>query len=380
MATTCGTVRRLQALIRRGFTPDQLASVGGVRPTHIVRGAWAYPGESPTLDATADALYDKLQFDDPPENTPRCQIHDDAENGGWLPPEAWTECDIDNPYHFPPDAPPLTEEDEAAIARALGEGKFDLANTMIAGHELEIPRLMTMMSDAGMSMSVVGQLGNTNGANPIGRAQYRIYRYRGTLTRFQEVRQSKYAWHPTAGESARRSGDAVIVATASRTLTDNHLLAIWRLMAEVTGGPGRHTLFEGGGRGGDMIIHRLAASIFGLEVVTAPADWYGPCQYSGPIRCPTRAHRQARSRGERTYCPAAGLRRNQLMVDRAAALASETGREARCLAVFHRRYTEGALDCRRRAERAGMVATQAVLERVDSGKRRRAEAAAARGN
>lgn len=74
-----------------------------------------------------------------------------------------------------------------------------------------------------------------------------------------------------------------------------------------------------------------------VAVERHPADWAAPC---GPSCRPS--HR--RRRNDTTYCPAAGMNRNQHMVDLGADL---------CLA-FIRDRSRGATDCARRARAAGV--------------------------
>jgi hypothetical protein len=70
-----------------------------------------------------------------------------------------------------------------------------------------------------------------------------------------------------------------------------------------------------------------------------PAEWSAPC----PDNCLTIPHRKTSTRhGE--YCPGAGHRRNQLMVDMGADL----------MVAFHLNNSRGTADCISRAEQAGI--------------------------
>jgi len=92
--------------------------------------------------------------------------------------------------------------------------------------------------------------------------------------------------------------------TGSRNWTDRALLER-RLLTAVP--PGTHTLVHGGARGVDLIAASLAIDLGWAEEIF-PADW----QHCDPT-CPP-DHLEYTRRGT-TYCPSAGHRRNQAMVD-----------------------------------------------------------------
>ncbi|MET7713750.1 SLOG family protein [Streptomyces sp. NPDC005407] len=73
------------------------------------------------------------------------------------------------------------------------------------------------------------------------------------------------------------------------------------------------------------------------------ADWRGPCAPN----CPT-GHRRRGRRGE--YCPMAGHRRNQLIVDLRPLL----------LVAAHHNQSTGTADCMRRADAAGIPVRRIV--------------------
>jgi len=66
-------------------------------------------------------------------------------------------------------------------------------------------------------------------------------------------------------------------------------------------------VMHGGAAGADSLADQVAREL-GLAVKAFPADWTGPCQPT----CP-KGHRKTRDSG--SYCPAAGVYRNQYMVD-----------------------------------------------------------------
>ncbi|MFJ7023211.1 SLOG family protein [Streptomyces sp. NPDC101117] len=76
----------------------------------------------------------------------------------------------------------------------------------------------------------------------------------------------------------------------------------------------------------------------GILVRERPADWEGPC---GPECQP--GHRRRNRRGT-DYCPLAGHRRNQQMVDERPAL----------FVAAHHANSTGTADCLRRAKAAGI--------------------------
>lgn len=96
-------------------------------------------------------------------------------------------------------------------------------------------------------------------------------------------------------------------------------------------------LMHGGAEGADTIGHQWAWST-GLLIREFPADWEGPC---GP-ECPP-GHRRT-NRRRVAYCPLAGRRRNQQMVDEQPDL----------VVAAHHANSSGTADCLRRARKAGI--------------------------
>jgi hypothetical protein len=91
-------------------------------------------------------------------------------------------------------------------------------------------------------------------------------------------------------------------------------------------------------QGADEIAATYWGDFLGGRVEEHPAYWDGVCD---PAFCRP-GHRRAGRGG--SYCPSAGIRRNQVMVDRGADI---------CLA-FLRDNSRGTLDCIQRARRAGI--------------------------
>jgi hypothetical protein len=133
---------------------------------------------------------------------------------------------------------------------------------------------------------------------------------------------------------------ALIGLTGSRTWTDvplleDTLLLTWHdaLQDGYTG----IELLHGCADGADTIAGQWARRN-GLLVRERPADWEGPC---GP-ECPP-GHRRRNRRGTE-YCPLAGPRRNQRMVDEHPLL----------FVAAHHRGSSGTADCIRRARAANI--------------------------
>lgn len=138
--------------------------------------------------------------------------------------------------------------------------------------------------------------------------------------------------HASRGQAL--SDASRILVTGSRNWTDARL--IHAALAQFAA-PGA-VVVHGGAPGADTLAARAAADL-GLTVEAHPADW---------VRCvpdcPPRHRKTAPYPWHGTYCPAAGSRRNQAMVDLGAdvVLGFPLGRST------------GTRDCMRRAARAGI--------------------------
>lgn len=128
-----------------------------------------------------------------------------------------------------------------------------------------------------------------------------------------------------------------ILVTGSRNWEDRQTL-IGALM-DAIGDRHAHqvVVVHGGAAGADMIADEFATKL-GCQVRVYRPDWEH-CDTG----CPPRRHRKAHSNGVE-YCPAAGHRRNQRMVDAGADVAL----------AFIRAGSKGASDCAGRAETAGI--------------------------
>ncbi|MGY5127376.1 DUF2493 domain-containing protein [Streptomyces nigrescens] len=133
--------------------------------------------------------------------------------------------------------------------------------------------------------------------------------------------------------------DARILVTGSRSWSDsehlaNVLLDTWHDATQ--NGYDSIVIVHGAADGADTLAD-LWARGQGLDVETHPADW----DHCGPD-CPP-GHLKTRARGGE-YCPTAGPRRNQRMVDAGADL----------VVAFPLGRSTGTRDCMRRAEKAGL--------------------------
>jgi YspA, cpYpsA-related SLOG family len=140
---------------------------------------------------------------------------------------------------------------------------------------------------------------------------------------------------------------ARILVTGSRSWPSSQLLAdalmdAWHDATQL--GHQDVVIVHGGADGADTLA-RLWAEGHGLEHQQHDADWAGPCADT----CPP-GHRRKRARGG-DYCPLAGHRRNQHMVDLGADL---------CLA-FHHNSSTGTADAMRRAAAAGIPVRRIAL-------------------
>lgn len=134
--------------------------------------------------------------------------------------------------------------------------------------------------------------------------------------------------------------NARILITGSRSWPDPQVLADTLMDAwhdATQNGHQRIVIVHGGADGADTLA-RLWAEGHGLEHEQHDAPWASPC----PAAC-SPGHRKKRARGG-DYCPTAGHRRNQHMVDQGADL---------CIA-FHHNNSTGTADAIRRATAAGI--------------------------
>lgn len=138
------------------------------------------------------------------------------------------------------------------------------------------------------------------------------------------------------------SGLLRVLVTGSRSWTDTEVIGAalsdcWRDAVQL--GADGITVVHGGASGADRIADLWAIRFRGSGVLRepVPADWPSCAAGCRP------GHRRRRWDGSE-YCPTAGHRRNQAMVDRGAAVAL----------AFPLGASTGTRDCMRRAERAGI--------------------------
>jgi hypothetical protein len=131
-----------------------------------------------------------------------------------------------------------------------------------------------------------------------------------------------------------------VLVTGSRGLPSSAMPIVRQALTEVTADhQGPHTLVHGGARGADQMAAYVAGQL-GWALEEHPADWSAPC------RDTCRHNGRQTNAGGREYCPSAGARRNQAMVDLGADV---------CVALYARgEPTKGTADAIRRAGKAGI--------------------------
>lgn len=134
-----------------------------------------------------------------------------------------------------------------------------------------------------------------------------------------------------------------VLVTGSRRWTDPRVIhdaLLWAWYDAVQVGADGITVVHGTAPGADAIADEWARANEPSGVLRDPhpADWSGPCAAD----CQP-GHRRKRRDGS-DYCPLAGHRRNQHMVDLGAAI----------VLAFQRDGSTGTADCIRRAKTAGI--------------------------
>lgn len=116
----------------------------------------------------------------------------------------------------------------------------------------------------------------------------------------------------------------------------------------------RLTVVHGAAPGADQMAVNWTMHRPGVLELPFPADWNEPCG----VHCKA-AHRRKRRNGS-TYCPAAGVHRNQRMVDY---VRRQPGSRLVC-AFFAAEESTGTADCVRRAEAADLLVRRFEAWRV----------------
>lgn len=134
-----------------------------------------------------------------------------------------------------------------------------------------------------------------------------------------------------------------VLVTGSRSWTDEQavtdaLLDTWHDITQSISTPTRMIVVHGDCPTGADAMCKQWATDNGLINEPHAADWSAPCSES----CPPTHRKTSAKHGE--YCPWAGHRRNQFMVDIGADL----------VLAFHRDNSRGTADCISRAKRAGL--------------------------
>lgn len=157
----------------------------------------------------------------------------------------------------------------------------------------------------------------------------------------------------------------IIVVTGSRHATfDVHGPVIRTTLSWIAGVHRFNdsiTLYEGEAAGADLVARRIAENEFHWHIKPFPAEWnrcnrawIDPLNPDKPAPCQTSVkgrghHRKLRANGL-AYCPDAGFRRNQTMIDTAALHAEE---RKICVAFpMTDPWSRGTADCLTRAWRS----------------------------
>lgn len=101
-----------------------------------------------------------------------------------------------------------------------------------------------------------------------------------------------------------------ILMTGGRNFDNEELIA-----QTLKGLPANAVLVHGAAAGADSQAEHYWLSL-GRKAEPHPADWFGPCD---PEFCKPN-HRRRSPNGRNSYCPAAGVRRNQVMVELGASM------------------------------------------------------------
>lgn len=148
---------------------------------------------------------------------------------------------------------------------------------------------------------------------------------------------------PIVQRVAGRLWTVRVLVTGSRSWNDREtvadtLLDTWHDATQTISPEARFLVVHGDCPDGVDALAKQWALDNGLDHEAHPADWSAPCDTT----CPPEHRKTSARHGE--YCPLAGHRRNQLMVDKHADL----------VLAFHRNNSRGTADCIRRAKKAGI--------------------------
>lgn len=135
-------------------------------------------------------------------------------------------------------------------------------------------------------------------------------------------------------------------AAIRRTLTG--IVNDWGVPVDQVG------LLQGGAGGADSGCKEVGEEL-GMLVQAMDTDW-DTCRsdLAPPYPVCTPGHRKMHKSGLKTFCPAAGYRRNQDMVNRVVAFLERGGRRAVCAVFRSPGKSNGTDDCVERATAAGI--------------------------
>lgn len=157
----------------------------------------------------------------------------------------------------------------------------------------------------------------------------------------------------------------IVQVTASRYVEhDAHAATIRQALLWAVGSAGNITMHDGGAAGGDLVCRSQAIELgwdweaFDPDWEHCDPDWRDPI---GKVRPCTPAHRETRASRPAGYCPTAGFRRNQAMID---ATLLHAGRKVCVTFPIPARGSYGTADCLERAWRACIPTIVIPLEPV----------------
>ena len=339
-----GPSRMVKALLRRGFSIEAISAPINASKDRIRSLAYTEAQHvSSSLDERIRRLYEKLECEDAPPGAGTTRAQRRAELYGFAPPEAWTPETIDDPYQAAiPDGHIDPMELEIA-AQALRRGDYATARQATPTRDARA-KLAGLLADAGVPQREIGRLGDAQ--DPIDSAQYLLKRYHI----IQEREQGK----------ERVVRPTLVVVTGSRRATHPaYREVIWRELVEEVGGPDLHALINGAANGADRWAAHIARHYLRWPVMNVPADW-STCTPDCP---PPGQHRRANDAGV-GYCPSAGHRRNQSMIDQAVAIGARHPEVRIACVAFELEHSRGTDDCRRRAAAAGIPVRTVALRPV----------------
>ena len=163
-----GTVRRLRALARDGWSPDAIGGLAGTTAYAVRKHrAGIHPEVTLGCRERYRDLYEKIQSQaDPRGNSDETRRY--AESVGWLGPERWADEDIDDPAALPLPPPPETE-DWVLVTRMIEDALRDPRPGKAAEYPRDIQREIARQASGrlGWSYTRIAELLGKNGESTV---------------------------------------------------------------------------------------------------------------------------------------------------------------------------------------------------------------------